>query len=90
MAKSITFYDDCDVYFGENDIECYGYDKNITFGEIVDKAIEHKCNVIIKNGKGKWYLKGLDKDYNISKEKIEKNVGNYPRRKCWLIEFLQH
>jgi hypothetical protein len=87
MAKSVLFYDDCDVYMNNNDIEIHGYHKNTTFGEMIDKALENKCCVIIKNGKGKWYLKGLDKDYVITKEKLEKNVGKYPRSKCWLIEF---
>jgi hypothetical protein len=87
MAKSIRLYNDCDVYIRGNNIEWYGYDKNTTFGEMVDKATEHKCNVITKNGNGKWYLKGLGKDYTTSKERIEKNVGKYPRLKCWLIEF---
>jgi len=87
MAKSVLFYDDCDVYMNNNDIEIHGYDKNTTFGEMIDKAIENKCIIITKNGKGKWYLKGLDKDYVITKEKLEKNVGKKPRSKCWLIEF---
>lgn len=88
MFKSIKLYNDCDVYRNQNNIQPYGFNKNMTFGEIIDKAIEYKCFIIIKNGKGKWYLKGIDKDYMISKQKIEENVGKYPRRKCWLVEFL--
>lgn len=87
MAKSIILYNDCEVYIRENNIEWYGYDKNTTFGEMIDKAIENKCIIITKNGNGKWYLKGLGKDYTISKENLEKNLGKYPRKKCWLIEF---
>jgi hypothetical protein len=87
MAKSIILYNDCEAYIRENNIELYGYDKNTTFGEMIDKAIENKCIIITKNGNGKWYLKGLGKDYTVSKEKLEKTVGKYPRKKCWLIEF---
>ena len=87
QPKSIKLYNDCDVYICGNSIEWYGYDKTTSFGEMVDKAIEHNCNIITKNGNGKWYLKGLDKDYNLSKEKIEKNVGKYPRLKVLLLEF---
>jgi hypothetical protein len=87
MAKSIIFYEDCDVYHGDNNIERLGFDKTTSFGSMIDKAIEHKCNIIIKNGNGKWYLKGLDKDPAVSKERIESNLGKYPRVKCWLIEF---
>jgi hypothetical protein len=74
MAKSIVLYENCDVYYGSNDIERLGFDKNITFGAMIDTAIEHKCNIITKNGNGKWYLKGLYKDPAISKIKIESNV----------------
>ena len=87
MATTIQMYTDCDVYIRGNNIEWYGYDKNTTFGEMIDNAIEHKCNVITKNGNGKWYLKGLDKDYLETKEKIEANVGRFPRIKCWLVKF---
>jgi hypothetical protein len=86
-VQRITQYIDCDVYIGGNNIEWLGYDKNTTFGEMVNKAIEHKCTIITKNGGGKWYLKGLDKNYAESKEKIEKNMGKYPRIICWLIEY---
>ena len=87
MAKSIKMYNDCDIYGGGTNIEWYGYDKNTTFGEMMDKAINNKCRIIIKNGNGKWYLKGVDKDYATLKEKIKENIGKYPRRKCWLIKF---
>ena len=52
MAKSIQCYEDCDIYIGGNNIEWLGYDKDTTFGEMVDKAIEHQCCVITKNGGG--------------------------------------
>ena len=87
MARSIKQYDDCDVYIRGNDIEWYGYDKTASFGEMINKAIEHKCNVLTKNGNGKWYLKGYGKDYEATKSKIEQNVGRFPRLKVWLIEF---
>lgn len=87
MIKSIKLYDNCDVYMHKNDVERYGYDKNTTFGEMINKAIEHNCFIIVKNGNGKWYLKGLHKDYNASKEKLELNIGKYTRVKVWLLEF---
>ncbi len=87
VLKSMKMYEDCDVYIRGNDIEWLGFNKEMTLGEMIDKAIQTKCNIITKNGNGKWYLKGLDKDYHISKEKIENNVGKYPRLKCWLLEF---
>ena len=67
----MKMYTNTDVYIRGNDVEWYGFDKNTTLGEMIDKAIEHKCTVITKNGGGKWYLKGLGKDYHFSKEKIE-------------------
>ena len=82
-----ALYNNCDVYIRGNNIEWNGYDKNTTFEEMLEKAKEHRCCIITKNGRGKWYLKGLGKDYTSSREKLEKNLGKYPRIKCWLIEF---
>ena len=87
MAKSIKLYEDCDVYIRQQNIEWYGYDKNLSFGEMLDKAILYKCNILTKNGNGKWYLKGLGKDYKTSEEKCIKNAGKTKRIKCWLIDF---
>ena len=69
-------------------IEYYGYDKNKTFGEIVDLAIVNNCNIIIKNGyNGKWYLKGKNKEINFLQIKINENIGNSRDGVvCYLIE----
>lgn len=85
MAKSIQLYEDCDIFIGGNNIEWLGYDKDTTFGEMVDKALEHQCCVITKNGGGKWYLKGLNKTPEEAREKAEQNAGKYPRLKAWII-----
>jgi len=86
--NKITKYDKCDILINKNDIEYYGYDKNKTFGEMVDLAIVNNCNIIIKNGyNGKWYLKGKNKEINFLKIKINKNIGNSRDGVvCYLIE----
>jgi hypothetical protein len=84
---SIKLYKECDVYIRQNSVEWLGFDKHKTFGEMVDLAILHKCHIITKNGGGKWYLKGQDKDYISSMNKIENAAGKYPRIKCWILEF---
>ena len=85
MIKKIHCYDDCDVYMNKNEIQPLGFDKNKSFGEMLDIASLYKCNIICRNGGGKWYLK--KGDYDISKEKIKSNIGKYPKIKCWLIKY---
>jgi hypothetical protein len=87
MPKSITRFNECDVYICGNDVEWYGFDKNSSLGEMIDKAIENKCTVITKNGNGKWYLKGIGKEHADTMEKVEKNVGKYPRLTVWVLEY---
>jgi hypothetical protein len=89
MAQSIILYTGSDAYKSKNDVQNLGYDKNTTFGEMIDLAIEHKCCLLVKHGKGKWYLKGKGKEYNIVKNKLETNTGNphYRTVKSWLIKF---
>ena len=63
LIKNIQMFNDCDVYIMKNEVEHLGFDKNKSFGEMVDLAILNKCSVITKNGSGKWYLKGQEKNY---------------------------
>jgi hypothetical protein len=94
MIHNITFYDDCDVYRGQELYKCnpeifnYGINKYTSFGEVVDIAVLYGYNIIIKNGNGKWYLKHVKNDYESTKRDIERNVGLYPNRKCWLISYV--
>lgn len=79
-------YEDTDVYIGQNDVSIKGFDKTKTLSEMIAIALVHKSIILIKNGSGKWYIKGIGKDYATSKQRIEEHVGKYPRRKCWLIK----
>ena len=89
LIKNIQMFNDCDVYIMKNEVEHLGFDKNKSFGEMIDLAILNKCTVITKNGSGKWYLKGQEKNYAETLVKIKANagVGKFPRIKCWLIEY---
>lgn len=94
MIRDIIFYDDCDVYrcqerseYIPNELK-FGVHKDALFGEVLDIAIKHRCNIIVKNSTGKWYLKYTKVDYESTKRDIENSVGLYPNRKCWLISYL--
>ena len=63
-SYKFTPYENCDIYIGQNDVQHLGFDKNKTIGEMIDIAIAHNCFIIIKNGKGKWYLKGQKKNFD--------------------------
>jgi hypothetical protein len=80
-------YEDTDLYIGQNDVSIKGFDKTKTLSEMIAIALAHKSIILIKNGGGKWYIKGIGKDYDMSKQRIEEHVGKYPRRKCWLIKY---
>ena len=87
MIQTITLYRNTDIYGGVNDVERLGFDKNMTFGAILDLAILHRCPVIVKNGNGKWYLKGQCKTPEEIAQKIEQHKGQHVRVKCWVVEF---
>jgi hypothetical protein len=86
--SKITRYLNCDILINQNDIERYGFDKNKTQGEMIDLAIINNCHIIVKNGKkGKWYLKGKDRNILFLKNKIEENIGKFRNGVyCLLLE----
>lgn len=84
----ITKFNNCDILIGYNDIEPYGYNKNMTLGEMIDNAINNDCKIIIKNGyNGKWYLKGKNKEIEYLRIKINENINNHRNGVCcYLLE----
>jgi hypothetical protein len=83
---TITRYLNCDLLIHKNDVERLGFDKNYTEEEMIDLAVKYGSPIIIKNGKGKWYLKGNDKSIDSLKSLISINTGKYTRRLCLLLE----
>ena len=82
--KSITLYENRDIYRGKNEVNPLGFDKIYSLGEMIDIAALYKCNLIVRNGYGKWYLKkGV---YEVIKQKLE-NSREYNKQFCWLIEY---
>lgn len=78
ISYKITRFPRCDILIGRNDVERLGFDKNISEDEIIELAVKHGSNVIVKNGNnGKWYLKGNGIPIEVLQQKIEKNIGKY-------------
>ena len=76
LYNKITRYSNCDILLHKNDVEWYGFDKNMTEDEMIDLAVKNDCPIIIKNGKkGKWYLKGKGKTVKFLKNKINEQIG---------------
>ena len=74
--NNISRHDKCDFLKFHNDVERLGFDKNYTEIQMIGLALEHKCPVIIKNGKrGKWYLKGKGRTGEYLTSLIKKNEG---------------
>ena len=71
-TPTVTTYKGTDVYLFKNDVESKGYDpEKYSYDDMLRLAIEHKCFVIVKNGKGKWYIKCKGMDYMKVKQKVE-------------------
>jgi hypothetical protein len=83
---TITRYLNCDLLIHKNDVERLGFDKNYTEAEMIDLAVKNSSPIIIKNGKGKWYLKGKNESIVSLKSLISINTGKYARRVCLLLE----
>lgn len=68
MSK-ISYYSNTDIYVRDDDI-VRGLDKDLSLSNVIDIAIQNRSPIIVKHGKGKWYLKGKHKDMNTIKEKL--------------------
>jgi len=63
-----------------------GVNKNYTFMQVVKLAKNCGANIIVKNGKGKWYLKRCKKGE--IQERIEKQAcREKPQRRMYEIEW---
>jgi hypothetical protein len=82
----ITKYTDCDILIGDkyNNVNPKGFPATKTFEEMVVMAMKHKCPILVRNGEGKWYLKGQNRDLNDLAERIQANAPKH-RRTLWLI-----
>lgn len=93
IVTKVTSYKGVDVYMNNNDVERLGFNKNMTYEEMLSLAIKHKCPIIIKNGNGKWYLKGQGIDFTTVKEKVLSKINNnlprYENITLYLVEQCQ-
>lgn len=72
-----------------NCVEPHGFNKNYTFGEMLELAFIHNCSILVKHGRGKWYLKCQNKNPNNFLKKIEQNKNKecYKTCKLWILTF---
>jgi hypothetical protein len=84
---SMQIFNATDAFIGQNNVERLGFDKNKTLEEMLALATEHKCPLIVKDGRGKWYLKGQGKTYEEIVEGLNQNKENidYKNVKCYVI-----
>ena len=68
--SQISYYSNTDIYVRDDDI-VKGLDKDLSLSNVIDIAIQNRSPIIVKHGKGKWYLKGKYKDVNVIKEKLK-------------------
>lgn len=89
VANKTYCFENCDILFHQNSIQENGFDKNLSFEEIRDIAIYNRCPIIVKNGSGKWYLKGFMKEIDEIKTTIMKNKNQYKGKILYFIDFSQ-
>jgi hypothetical protein len=68
IVKSIKLFENKCVGQRDNEIEPKGFPASKSFTDILQIAIDNDCNVIVRCGQGKWYLK--KKDYKYTKMKL--------------------
>jgi hypothetical protein len=68
IVKSIKLFENKCVGSKDNKVEPKGFPASKSFTDILQIAIDNHCNVIVRCGQGKWYLK--QKDYKVTKMKI--------------------
>ena len=92
--SNIKLYSGCDILIHKNNVHQKGFDKTIAFEEMLNIAYEHNCPILVKNGKGKWYLKGHGTSIEQLQKQIEGQVevldrlekNKYKNVKLWLLE----
>lgn len=65
-----------DCLIGRNDVERLGYVKTTSLSQMIQLATKYTCPLIIKDGKGKWYLKGRGYSYENLFTKIDDNKNS--------------
>jgi len=63
-----------------------GYSKEASYEEILNLALTEKCNVIVKHGKGKWYLKKVN-DEVISSNIASSSLYELAGRELYYIKY---
>lgn len=75
MPMSILRYEHTDILINKNDVERLGYSGSYSFDYMINLAKHHNCPILVKNGGGKWYLKGMGKSYDELKVKVDDKEG---------------
>jgi len=57
LVKSIKLFENKCVGQRDNEVEPYGFSSSYSFTDILRIAIENECNIIVRCGQGKWYVK---------------------------------
>lgn len=86
---SMQLFNATDAFIGQNNVERLGFDKNKTLEEMIELATINKCPLIVKDGRGKWYLKGQGKTYEEIEAGLNQNKENidYKNVKCYVLRF---
>jgi hypothetical protein len=84
---SIRRFTDKDPFPFKNKVEWLGFSKENTLGQMIDLAMQNDCNMITKNGGGKWYVKNEDYNEIIRRMNNEENKYHRPRYITYVIQY---
>ncbi|NBY14787.1 MAG: hypothetical protein EBQ72_00330 [Actinobacteria bacterium] len=87
QVSSITLFTDKDVFPFKNKVEWLGFSKENTLGQMIDLAMQNDCNMITKNGGGKWYLKNEDYNEIIHRMNAQEDKYHRPRYITYVIKY---
>jgi hypothetical protein len=86
IIKSIKLFENKCVGQRDNEVEPKGFPASLSFTDILKIAIDNKCNVMVRCGQGKWYLK--KKNYKETKMKLISNEWyNREYHNTYLIKY---
>jgi hypothetical protein len=81
---SYTVFHNRDCYRNYNYVEHYGFPSHYTLEQMIDIAQQHAATGIVKNGKGKWYLRNQPRHDLISRL-TSSNIKDYTNVTFYLL-----
>lgn len=84
MARIVTFQEK-NIFRGSRYNEAV-LSEDTTLGQAIDEAVRLGCPIIVRRGKGMWYLKGKGRNVTEIENKLVRSTTKYPNRTLYLVK----